>query len=110
MTKDVDAEEFLVLEKAVTHYNTRNRFPHTLGIIEVLSDDNLEKLVADFKNYEAEETAKQKEIQDEYIRKQALRKSIAAEKAEAKKIKKLAKELSMTEEQVKELLASKEIK
>lgn len=103
--KEVTLEEFEILKRAVTYFNSKGNRKYTLEIVEIMDDEEVNSLLSDFKEYEKKEIAKEDKLNRERLEKEKL----AKEKFEAKKneraVKKFAKELSLSEEEVRIMLS-----
>jgi hypothetical protein len=99
--KEVTNEEFLVLKNAINYFNTKGNKEYTLGVLVVMEDEELDSLLSDYKAYEKKEIAKAEKLAREKKEKELADKA----KSEARKfdrtVKKLAKELNLSEDEVR---------
>lgn len=105
--KEITTEDFEVLTRAINHFNSKANRAYTIGMLEIIEDDEVDSLLSNFKEYEKKELEKAKKMNLEKLEKAKL----AKENAEAKKIerlvKKFAKELNLSEEEVRIMLEKK---
>lgn len=103
--KEVTLEEFEILKRAANYFNSKGNRKYTLEIVQIMDDEEVKSLLSDFKEYEKKEIAKEEKLNRERLEKEKL----AKEKSEAKKneraVKKFAKELSLSEEEVRIMLS-----
>lgn len=107
---DISEEDYNVLIRAVDHFNSTSNKKYVLGIIDVTEkEDNeeLNSLLNDFKNYEKVEAEKYEKMKKEAEDKKLAAKAKSDAKKHERNLKKLAKELNLSVEDVQAMLANK---
>lgn len=106
--KEVSVEEFETLRKAVDYFNSNSsKKNYELKLAMLVEDDELNSLVADFKEYEKKEREKAEKIRRDNEAKVLLAKAQAEARKHERSVKKIAKELNMSEDEVREMLAKR---
>lgn len=105
--KEVTLEELARLEKAVYLFNSSRRDYH-YEVVTLVEDDEVKALVDDLLEYEVKETAKRERLEKESKAK-ALEAKIRAEaNKKERSLKKLAKELDLSLEEVRKMVEDRE--
>jgi len=99
--KEVTNEEFTVLKNAINYFNSKGNKDYTLGLIVVMEDEELDSLLTDFKSYEKKEIAKAEKLARERKEKELAAKANSEAKKFERTVKKLAKELNLSEDEVR---------
>lgn len=105
--KEVTADEFEVLKKAVNHFNAKGGRNYTLGLLEILEDEEVDCLLSNFKEYETKEIVKAEKLHRERLENAKLAKEKAEANKNEKALKKFSKELNLSVEEVRVMLANK---
>lgn len=103
--KEVTEEEFEVLKRAVNHFNSKGGRKYTLGLLVVMEDEEVNSLLSDFKEYEKKEIAKAEKLNRERMEKELAAKAKSEAKKHERVVKKFAKELNLSEDEVRIMLA-----
>ena len=99
--KEVTNEEFVELKKAINYFNAKGNRDYTLGVFVVMEDEELDSLMTDFKAYEKREIAKAEKLARERKEKELESKAKSEAKKFERTVKKLAKELNLSEDEVR---------
>jgi protein subunit release factor A len=99
--REVTNEEFVELKNAINYFNSKGNREYTLGLLVVIEDEELDSLLTDFKAYEKKEIAKAEKLARERKEKELAAKAKAEAKKFERTVKKLAKELSLSEDEVR---------
>lgn len=102
---EVSDEEFEVLKRAVNHFNSKGNRKYTLGFIEIMEDEEVNSLISNFKEYEKKEIEKAEKLNRERVAKELADKAKADAKKHERTVKKFAKELNLSEDEVRIILA-----
>lgn len=106
--KEVSNEEFEILRKAVDYFNSNSsKKNYELKIALLVEDDEYNSLLSDFKEYEKKEREKAEKIRRDNEVKALLAKAQAEARKHERVVKKVAKELNLSEDEVREMLAKK---
>lgn len=106
--KDVSGEELEVLRKAVEYFNSNSsKKNYELKLAMLVEDDELDSLLADFKEYEKKEREKAEKTRRDNEAKALLAKAQAEARKHERSVKKIAKELNLSEDEVREMLAKR---
>lgn len=99
--RDVTDEEFVVLKNAINYFNSKGNKDYTLGVLTVVEDEELDSLLTDFKAYEKKEIAKAEKLARDRKEKELADKAKSDARKFERTVKKLAKELSLSEDEVR---------
>lgn len=103
--KEMSQEEFEVLSKAVAYFNSKRNQQYTLGLFVVVEDEELSSLISDYKAYEKKEIARAEKIERERKAKELADKAKSEARKHERVVKKFAKELNLSEDEVRIMLA-----
>lgn len=106
-TREMTLEDFEVLKRAISYFNSKKCSLYKIDAVVVLDDDEFNNLITDYNKYEELESSHK--IKQEIAQRAKL--EADREKLEASKVKrtvkKLAKELNISEDEVLVILAKK---
>ena len=105
--KEMSEEEFKVVTKAVEYFNSKRNRNYTLGLFVVMEDEDLSSLITDYKEYEKKEVAKAEKLERERKAKELANKAKTEARKHERAVKKLAKELNLSEDEVRVILAKR---
>lgn len=103
--REMTEEEFEVLKRAVNHFNSKTGLKYTLGLFVIVEDEEVNSLLSDYKEYEKKERVKAEKINREKMEKELAVKAKSEAKKHERVVKKFAKELSLSEDEVRIMLA-----
>jgi protein subunit release factor A len=99
--REVSNDEFVVLKNAINYFNSKGNREYTLGLLVVMEDEELDSLLSDYKAYEKKEIAKAEKLAHERKKKELADKANSEAKKFERTVKKLAKELNLSEDEVR---------
>lgn len=105
--REMSYEEFEVLKRAVEHFNSKSKRNYDVNLAVLVEDDELNSLLTDFKEYEKKEIEKAEKLRRDNEAKVLLAKANAEARKHERAVKKIAKELSLSEDEVREMLAKR---
>lgn len=105
--KEVTEDEFEILKRAINYFNTKGNKNYTIGYFVVIEDEEVESLLKDYKVYEKKESEKAEKLRREKLEKELAVKAKSEEKKHERLVKKFAKELNLSEDEVRIMLANK---
>ena len=105
--KEVTPEDYEVLKRAVNHFNSKRSRDYTLELMEIMEDEEVDSLLSNFKEYEKKEIAKAEKLERERKEKALALKAKSEAKKHDRVVKKFAKELNLSEDEVRVMLANK---
>lgn len=103
--KEMSQDEFSVLTKAVEYFNSKRNHDYTLGLFVVAEDEELTSLISDYKEYEKKEMVKAEKLDRERKAKELANKVKLEARKHERAVKKFAKELNLSEDEVRVILA-----
>lgn len=102
---ELSDEEYHELLRAIAYFNSKKKVEYRLSAVVVMDDDEVNNLLSDFRTYEKNERAKAEKLEAARLAKaEADRIKREAAKVE-RNLKKLAKELNLSVEEVRAKLA-----
>lgn len=106
-TYEIDSNELYELKQAISHFNSYSKTSYKMGIFVVSEDDEVKELISDYKSYLVKAKAKRDREEALHLK----NKAEALAKREASKaereLKKMAKTLGISIEELKVKLETK---
>lgn len=105
--REVTLEELVTLRNAINHFNSKANRKYSLGFIEIVEDEEVNSLLADFGEYEKKEIAEAEKLARDKKEKELALKAKSEAKKHERTVKKFAKELNLSEDEVRIMLANR---
>jgi hypothetical protein len=105
--REVTLEELVTLRNAINHFNSKANRKYSLGFIEIVEDEEVNSLLADFGEYEKKEIAEAEKLARDKKEKELALKAKSESKKHERTVKKFAKELNISEDEVRIMLANR---
>lgn len=105
--KEMTEADFEVLKRAINHFNAKANRNYNLGYLVVMEDEEVNCVINDYKVYEKKEAEKAEKLRREKMEKELASKAKSEAKKNERLVKKFAKELNLSEEEVRVMLAKK---
>lgn len=105
--KEITEEDFEVLKRAINYFNSKGNRNYTIGYFVVIKDEEVECLLNDYKLFEKKESEKAEKLRRAKMEKELAVKAKSEEKKHERLVKKFAKELNLSEDEVRIMLANK---
>ena len=102
---ELNADELSELKRAIAYFNLKKSSEYRLVCVVVSEETELDKLLKDFKEYEKEEREKAQKLEVARLAKLEKERIKREESKANRALKKLAKEMGLTEDEVRKKLA-----
>lgn len=106
--REMNEVDFDVLNKAVKHFNLTNKSQeYSLGLFVVADDYEIDSIISSYKIHEEKEILKAAKLEKEKKALELAKKAKAEARSYERSVKKFAKELNISEDEVRVMLANK---